>query len=316
MSAALSFRGAAPVSQPGAEPEIFAPGVVSGPANDGSPTFTPDGNTLFFARSGPSWSVILESHRAGNSWSVPQIAPFSGEWSDMHPVVSPDGSYLVFVSSRPVSNSTSARASHLWRVDLTGEKANKPALLPETVHISPRVFRPSLAADGSLYFMGMENGKKFRLFRSQYSNGAYERPEPLPFSDGSVSDVDPEIAPDGSFLIFSSDGRTPGDTSHEHLFVVFRTSNSWGPVVPIHYAGEGTSNDNEARISRNGRILYFSSDRTEPVHFPRSREQAERDIKRLQDWDNGNTNVWSMPLEPLLETARTIQDPASFRPAK
>jgi WD40-like Beta Propeller Repeat len=27
--------------------QLFAPGVVSGPANDGSPTFSPDGKTLF-----------------------------------------------------------------------------------------------------------------------------------------------------------------------------------------------------------------------------------------------------------------------------
>ena len=32
-------------------PEIFAPGEISGPANDGAPTFSPDGNTLFFTRS-------------------------------------------------------------------------------------------------------------------------------------------------------------------------------------------------------------------------------------------------------------------------
>jgi hypothetical protein len=31
-------------------PEIFAPGEISGPANDGAPTFSPDGNTLFFTR--------------------------------------------------------------------------------------------------------------------------------------------------------------------------------------------------------------------------------------------------------------------------
>jgi hypothetical protein len=28
-------------------PQVFAPGVVSGPANDGSPAFSPDGNTIF-----------------------------------------------------------------------------------------------------------------------------------------------------------------------------------------------------------------------------------------------------------------------------
>jgi WD40-like Beta Propeller Repeat len=37
----------APISSP-PTPQIFAPGVASGPANDGSPAFSPDGNTIFF----------------------------------------------------------------------------------------------------------------------------------------------------------------------------------------------------------------------------------------------------------------------------
>src|SRR5580704_10880956 len=32
----------------GPAPQIFSPGVISGPANDGSPTLSPDGNTLYF----------------------------------------------------------------------------------------------------------------------------------------------------------------------------------------------------------------------------------------------------------------------------
>lgn len=302
-----------------APPEIFAPGVISGPANDGSPTFTPDGNTLFFARSGASWSVILESHRLGDSWSAPQIAPFSGEWSDMHPVLAPDGSYLIFVSSRPVPNQATGTRSHLWRAELPAGKPAKLTLLPETVNISPRIFRPSVAADGTLYFMAMEKGKKFRLFCAQYSNGAYQQAEPLSFSDGNVSDVDPDIAPDGSFLIFSSDGRTPWDNSHEHLFVAFRKGSGWGPVLPLHYPGEDPSrpsNDNEARVSRDGRTLYFSSDRTEPAHFPRTRQQAESDVERMENWDDGNTNVWRVPLPPLLEAALRPQSTVSPQSTK
>ena len=51
--------------------QVFAPGVVSGPANDGSPTFSPDGKTLFFTRYAAHWSVILESHLVNGKWSEP-----------------------------------------------------------------------------------------------------------------------------------------------------------------------------------------------------------------------------------------------------
>jgi hypothetical protein len=72
-------------------PEIFAPGEISGPANDGAPTFSPDGNTLFFTRTTAQWTVIVESHKVNGHWSRPVVAPFSGEWSDSSPAMSDAG---------------------------------------------------------------------------------------------------------------------------------------------------------------------------------------------------------------------------------
>src|SRR5580658_3783149 len=81
-------------------PTIFAPGVISGPANEGSPTFSPDGNTLLFTRS-TTWGIILESHRRHGVWSTLTIASFSGKWNNWAPEFSPDGRYVVFVELRP-----------------------------------------------------------------------------------------------------------------------------------------------------------------------------------------------------------------------
>ena len=88
-------------------PQVFAPGVVSGPANDGSPTFAPDGNTIFFTRSTANWSVIVESHKVHGQWSHPTLSPFSGEWSDSSPAMAPDGSYLVACRSEFVTTDAS-----------------------------------------------------------------------------------------------------------------------------------------------------------------------------------------------------------------
>src|SRR5271156_3106479 len=68
-------------------PQIFAPGIISGPANDGSPTFSSDGNTLYFTRSTANWTVILESHKVNGQWTKPVLASFSGEWSDSSPAM-------------------------------------------------------------------------------------------------------------------------------------------------------------------------------------------------------------------------------------
>lgn len=297
-------RAAAPAVELAA-PTIFSPGVVSGAADDGSPTFTPEEDLLLFSRSAPGWTVILESHPEGAGWSAPAITPFSGRWSDLQPAFSVDGSYLVFSSWRPVDGGPAdkaAPASHLWRVRHSYAGWGHPELLPAAVNLSPRVFKPTLAANGDLYFMAL-TAAKFRLYCARNTGGALAAAEPLAFSDGATGDVDPEIAPDGSFLVFSSNGRRAGDPEHEHLYVTFRAAAGWGPVVPVSFAGDdprNPANENEAHLSRDLRTLYFSSDRVNPAHLPRTLPQAQRDLADLEAWNNGSANVWTPPLAPLL----------------
>lgn len=285
-----------------AAPEIFAPGVVSGVANAGSPAFAPDGRTMFFTRTGAGWGVIVESHRASGGWSTPTVAPFSGRWNDMMPAMAPDGSYIVFVSSRPVADTANApRVANLYRTTRTDRGWSEPVRLPDAVNIMPRIFRPTVASDGTIYFMGMtiSNGsRRMGLYRAKAAAGSYQRAEPLSFSDSTHNDVDPEIAPDQSYLIFSSADRGVAGDSHERLYVSTRQGDGWGPIAPLHYDGDtinGSSDDNEARLSPDRRTLYFTSNRSIPVHFPRSAAQAAEDLKRLSGWDNGNSNVWSVP---------------------
>lgn len=293
-------------SAPMPAPQIFAPGVISGPANEGAPTFSPDGKELYFTRSATRWSIILESHKGEDgTWSKPAVAPFSGEWSDASPAFSPDGSYLIFVSVRPVPASSSGAASgsgarqvesHIWRVDRTNGGWSAPVELPEAVNCFPRIFRPSVASDGTVYFTAPVNGKDLGLYRALYRDGAFMKAEPLPFSDGSVKDVDPEIAPDQSFMIFSSRRTFPGDDQHEHLFIVRNRDGQWNSPEPILYAGDTASEDNDPRLGPDRQTIYFSSDRAVPVHFPRTHQQAIEDTERLNQWDNSNSNIWMIPL--------------------
>src|SRR6202046_2772036 len=197
--------------------------------------------------------------------------------------------------------------SNLWRVDRVGTGWSKPTRLPDTVNlVGQSIWKPSIAADGTIYFVSIEKGGK-RLFSSQYKNGAYQQAQPLPFSDGTTLDVDPEIAPDGSFLVFCSAGRLPGD-SKDHLFIVLRKADGWGTVVPIRYAGDdknGYSTDDEPHLSPDHRTLHFSSGLSVRGDFPRSPEQAQLDFRHRDrlGWVSGYANVWSIPISASLNTA-------------
>ncbi|MGA2535828.1 MAG: hypothetical protein ABSF53_07435, partial [Terracidiphilus sp.] len=156
-----------------------------------------------------------------------------------------------------------------------------------------------------IYFAAIDAKGGKRLYSSHYLNGAYQQAQPLSFSDGSTLDVDPEITPDGSFLVFCSAGRLPDDKK-DHLFIVHRIGEGWGPVVAILYAGDdanGYSTDDEPHLGPGHRTLYFSSDRSAPAHLPRSHKQAQRDFEHMESWGyfTDYTNVWSISLAPWLD---------------
>ena len=267
-------------------PTLFAPGVVSSVGNAASPTFTPRSDTMFFTRTTDSSSVIMESDRANGAWSEPRPASFSGHYPEQQPALAPDGSFLVYVSVRD-------HVANLWRVTRDGLGWSAPERLPDAVNISTSVWRPSVAADGSIYFFVItktEESRTMRLWRSAYDAGAYQPAAPLPFSHDSTNDVDPEIAPDQSYIVFASSGRAAVDDPHEHLYVSVKRGDAWGPVVPLQFTGNDALgvDDNEPRLDPGQHMLYFTSDRSVLVMFPHANEPLDQPITET-------TNVWLMP---------------------
>jgi Tol biopolymer transport system component len=308
----LSAASGSPAPAQELAPDIFAPGVISGPANDLSPAFTPDGRTVFFTRSNSMQSTILVSHLKRGRWSKPEIASFSGEWRDLEPAMAPDGSYLIFASNRPATASGKpldgyynggpqpAKGGNLWRVDGTPHGWSEARRLPEVVNANPSVFSPSLAADGSLYFMQPSGAQmRFHIFRAQLTHAVFSTPVGVSVSAAEgIGDFDPAVAPDESFMVFSSARIAANGTS---LFIVFRKDGAWASPT---YMGDVTSlpgaNNIEARLGPNSRTLYFSSTRVVPT--PQHDRAASRmELERMKAWNNGLANIWRVSLAPWLE---------------
>jgi Tol biopolymer transport system component len=304
----------------GEAPSVFAPGVISGPAHEASPAFSPDGRTVLFSRGNTSSSTILESHFVNGQWTPPTIASFSGEWEDMEPAMSPDGTFLLFISNRPRregerpmdgffnGKAWPGRGTAIWRVDRLRSHWGVPHILPDLINSTPNMYAPSVAGDGSIYFMRPDGPEgRFRLYRSQWNCSSFDTPLPLPFSDGSSTDVDPVVAPDESFLIFGS-SQTPARGID--LFIVFHRNGEWQHPESLGNIVNSAGSDAEPRLSPDLRTLYFSSDRVATTTFPQTRQQRMADL-RAMDWNNSLYNIWQTSLSPWLKG----QDRPATRPS-
>ncbi|WP_426701486.1 TolB family protein [Rhodanobacter sp. Col0626] len=292
---------AASVTSPA--PEIFAPGTISGPAGVDCLTFAPDGATVYFDQQAGWNGFIMESHRVGDGWSTPEIAPFSGQWQDHDPAMAPDGSFLVYTSNRAdVVGGPALRGGHLWRVDRRGEGWSTPVRLPDAVNDASSIYAPSVAANGDVYYQRRdEPAHEFHLYRTAWRDGRYQSPQRLPLGDPAAHELDPAIALDQSFIVF--DANYAGKDKPDRLYIAFRAGDGWSAPIDLgdavnRYEPWGT------HLGPDGRTLYFTSNYTAKVDYPRSSVQARADLARMRAWDNGNNHIWRLSLAPWLAAHR------------
>jgi hypothetical protein len=300
VSATAGAEAAAPAFP---QPHIFAPGSISGPSGVDCLTFTPDGATAFFDQQAGWDGFIMESHRVGDSWSAPRIASFSGQWLDHDPAMAPDGSFLVFTSNRSdVAGGQPLHGGHLWRVDRNGTGWGEPVRLPDVVNDGPHIYAASVAANGDVYYQRMdEPAHQFHLYRTAWRNGRYQTPQRLALGDLAAHELDPAIAPDQSFVVF--DANYAGKDKPDHLYIAFRTGDGWSAPIDL---GDAVDRYQPwgSHLGPDGRTLYFTSNYTAKVDYPRSSMQARADLERMRAWDNGNNHIWSVSLAPWLDAAR------------
>lgn len=294
--AAIGLRAATATSP---QPEIFAPGAISGPAGVDCLTFAPDGATVYFDQQAGASGFIMEAHRVGDGWSAPRIAPFSGQWQDHDPAMAPDGSFLVYTSNRAaVAGGPALRGGQLWRVDRRGDGWGEPVRLPDVVNDANSIYAPSVAANGDVYYQRRDDAThEFHLYRTAWRDGHYQAPQRLALGDPAAHELDPAIAPDQSFIVF--DANYAGKDKPDRLYIAFRDGAGWGTPIDL---GDAVNRYEPwgSHLGPDGRTLYFTSNYTAKVDYPRTSAQAQADLARMHAWDNGNNHIWRVSLAPWL----------------
>jgi len=129
---------------PGAIPELFGPNIVSTGLNERDAAYSPDGTEFYYTIWLPMRSgVIMVMERHENRWSQPEVASFSGFYSDLEPFVSNDGRRLFFVSNRPVEAGGAPKDYDIWYVDRTDSGWTAPLNLGAPINTEANEFYPT-----------------------------------------------------------------------------------------------------------------------------------------------------------------------------
>jgi hypothetical protein len=114
---------------------------------------------------------------------------------------------------------------------------------------------PSLATDGTLYYIRWNNSEKaMHIWRSRLRGGKYLPPELVTLGDPAVSVHDPAVAPDQSFIVFDY-GKVKGGLGR--LCIAFRDGDRWGK--PIDF-GDSLNQDLPwgAHLGPDRRTIYVT----------------------------------------------------------
>ena len=286
------------------EPTIFADGVISTRDYETSITFSPDGNTAYFVKATPdlSFRVILVSRLEKGRWTTPEVAPFSGEYSDTDPCFSPDGTKLYFASRRPIEGTTPKADLDLWMVEKTSTGWSEPRHLNAPVNTESQETSPSITTDGTLYFASNRAGGKgsFDIYRSKLTGGNYGAPEN---AGDAINTPGPEVqvfvTSDENLLLFAAFGRQDGQGGAD-LYLSKRTEGAWSKAANLGNKINSNGADTAPRISSDRKHFFWTSTRGYGFEDQQAHRLSYKELSnKLQGAGNSLGDIYQIDLKAV-----------------
>ena len=249
---------------PGLVPEMFAPGIVStGNHEHSSPVFTPDLKEIY-------WSTVLRENgkfvgrptyfmkMINGVWNKPEIPIFSKNFTTCeNPFISPDGEKIYFaVGKTPIPEEFT-----FYFVNRVGDGWSEPVKLNGLeIKANDDGFSPSVSKNGTIYYSSFYEKSKagFGLYYSKMVNGEYQKPVLMEEKFNKLNvDWTPYIAPDESYIIFSSS--RDGEYGNGDLYICFREKDgSWGKVINMGDKINTKAQERFPNVSPDGKYLFFN----------------------------------------------------------
>lgn len=242
-----------PPVPPGARP--FRPYPHTDYAFVNAVAFSPDGTRMYHASflervakrrgellaAGAPEIGIFESRRGvDGSWSEPVLLPFSGRFKDYEPTLSPDGSFMVFNSWRPLpdGSTNAAGRNNLWLTRLATDGTwTEPVSLDGVNRAATEESYPAITADGRVFYVqevaGKPGGDDWDIYVTRLDGDRASAPRPVAVAATDAGESDPWVAPDGSYLIFTRWDRAGSWNTGTDLYITFAQGEEWTPPMPL-----------------------------------------------------------------------------------
>lgn len=289
-------------SVPLTEPTVFGAGTISTGDYDTHPAFTPDGRTLYFLRSTPNfshWTILVSNFEQGR-WATPEVAPFSGQYSDADPFITPDGSRLYFISNRPVPGKAKPDLD-IWVVTKTGSGWSEPQNPGAPINSPGNEWYPTISTNGTIYFGSDREGGKGRndIYRSRLVDGRYQPAENLgELINTPFNEFEPLIAADESFLIFMCGGRAEARGGFD-LYITYNQNGEWSKPENLGDKINSSGNEYSPTISPDGKYFFWGSTR-ELANYPLAKRNNYRElIEKLRGPGNGLGDIYQIDIAEL-----------------
>jgi hypothetical protein len=248
-------------------PQEFAAGIISTDQHEHSiPTISVDGKECYWSMValplGETPQKIYSSSFKDGKWTNPHLASFSSSYVDGGPVFSFDNQHLYFYSRRPLDISSNVEQLRIWVVDRKENGWGEPHLAFGKDHADQLQSSFSCTKTGTFYYSGIFEGVKnnMGIYRIRQKNGVFGSPELLPSHiNSSHHDWIPYIAPDESYLIFSSD--RPGSIGFFDLYISFHIENDhWSESLNLGPTINTEGSERFSGLTPDRKAFFFVRD--------------------------------------------------------
>jgi hypothetical protein len=230
---------------------VFAPGTISLPyRRETKIVFSPNQQECLIGIGlNNTFSIVYTDFYSGY-WKAAVPAYFINNSRPIEPFFSPDSLHVFFTSYADVY--ISSLANQTWQT---------PVMLASPVNTGYEEYHPTTSLGGALYFCSMRENPNGFLYRSVPDNGAFTNLEKLDIATNQHNSdqngaYDPFIAPDESYLIFSS--VKTGGYGQDDQYISYDKNGRWtnpknlGPSINTDAIEYGSY------VSPDGKYYFFS----------------------------------------------------------